>query len=219
MNETFEAEAFGTDFLAIMLVVYLIAIILGLAQYILFSLGLYDTARKRGIANAWAAWIPLIGHWVLGAVVDHYAAQRGGKRRWGKVMLSICIVIVAAYLLFFGVMIVGGMTMALLLEYSDGQAIAVGAIICMVISYVALIVACIAYMPCYAVCLYKVYEEIVPDKAVKYLLLSYLVPLAVGICMMRCSRVPVEAFPVGIEAPGAGEFVPQDPFTQSNTEE
>lgn len=203
----------------VIMVVYLAALGLGLAQYITFSLGLYDMARKRGIRYAWTAWLPLVGHWMLGAVVDHFAAQRGGKRRWGKVMLSICVIIVAAYMLFFGVMFVAGLTTALL-EYSDGQALATGVIIGMVIGYVALIVACIAYMPCYAVCVYKIYEELMPEKAVKYLLLSFLVPLAVGICMLRCGRLPVEEFPVGIEAPRAEDgFVPQDPFVQNNTEE
>lgn len=214
MNGTFDAEAVGMDFLVIMVIVYLIVLGLALAQYIMFSIGLYDTARKRGIAGAWTVWIPLAGHWVLGTVVDHHAAQRGGKRRWGKVMLTICLTIVASYVLFFATMIIGGFTTALMYEETGGQAVAVGWFVCMVIAYVVLLLACMVYLPCHAVCLYKVYEEIVPDKAVKYLLLSYLVPLAIGVCMLRCGRMPVELTgPVGIEAPRDGDgFIPQDPF-------
>ena len=219
MNGNFDMETFGVIMAAVMMIIYLAAIGLSLAQYITFALGLYDTACKRGIPHAWTAWLPLVGHWMLGAVVDHFAERRGGKRRWGKVMLVICIAVAAGYVLLIGVSVSVGVVAALAME-DVFEFASIGWTVGMIAAYTVLIVACIAYAPCYAVCLYKIYEELVPEKAVKYLLLSFLVPLAVGICMLRCGRVPVEAASVGIEAPRAEDgFVPQDPFAQNNTEE
>ena len=39
-----------------------------LVGWILSSVGLYKVAKRRGIRNAWLAWIPIGSEWVLGSV-------------------------------------------------------------------------------------------------------------------------------------------------------
>ena len=87
-------------------------------------------------------------------------------------------------------------------------------------AYIPMLVGVMVYLPCYYVCIYKVFEETAPEKAVKYLLLSVLVPLAFGICLMNCARRPVAAAQEVPAIPGdVGDgFVPQDPFAQKETE-
>ena len=216
MDGNFNADAIGVGVMIALLIVYLAAVILAIVQYVLYALGLYDTARKRQIPHAWLAWVPLIGNWVLGAVVDYHSARRGQPRRWRTVMLWICIAIVAGYVALMVVFVTSAWTMGTV-EHMD-EMVGIGFMLTILPPYLLLIGACVTYTFCHAVCLYKVYEEILPEKAVKYLLLSCLVPLAIGICMRRCAKVPVEPVQAAEPAtpalqPGEG-FVPQDPFAK-----
>ena len=216
MDGNFNADAIGVGVMIALLIVYLAAVILAIVQYVLYTLGLYDTARKRQIPHAWLAWVPLIGNWVLGAVVDYHSARRGQPRRWRTVMLWICIAIVAGYVALMVVFVTSAWTMGTV-EHMD-EMVGIGFMLTILPPYLLLIGACVTYTFCHAVCLYKVYEEILPEKAVKYLLLSCLVPLAIGICMRRCAKVPVEPVQAAEPAtpalqPGEG-FVPQDPFAK-----
>ena len=54
------------------------------------------------------------------------------------------------------------------------------------ILFAASLAAAVAYIICQYICLFKIFESTVPEKAVKYLLLSILVPLAYPICLMKC---------------------------------
>ena len=67
--------------------------ILGIAAYILRSIGLYSIAKRRGIANPWLAWIPVAWVWVLGSISDQFRyvtkAQVKSKR---KVLLITSII-------------------------------------------------------------------------------------------------------------------------------
>lgn len=218
MDGNFNADAIGVGVMIALLIVYLAVVILVIVQYVLYALGLYDTARKRQIPHAWLAWVPLIGNWVLGAVVDYHSARRGQPRRWRTVMLWICIIIAASYVLMMVAMLSGAVVMGTMEHVETGAGF--GYMLVILPLYLLLIGACVTYTFCHAVCLYKVYEEILPEKAVKYLLLSCLVPLAIGICMRRCAKVPVEPVQAAEPAtpalqPGEG-FVPQDPFAKED---
>ena len=45
-------------FVGIALIVGLIALIIGIVSYVLTASGMYAIAKRRGINNAWMAWIP-----------------------------------------------------------------------------------------------------------------------------------------------------------------
>lgn len=196
-------------------IVWLLVAGLGVATYVMRGIGLYDLGRKRGVRGAWLAWVPGLWIWSVGAVVDYHAAQRGLKRRWRWLLLGAFALIVVGYVLLLVVAVV---SMAGAAEATEEMMMAMmGGIFA---AYIPMVVGIMAYMPCYYVCIYKVFEETAPEKAVKYLLLSVLVPLAFGICLMNCSRRPVAAVPEVPAIPGdVGDgFTPQDPFADEKRE-
>ena len=47
-----------------------IATIIGIIAYVMFSLGLMTLAKNKGIANAGLAWIPIANLYILGKIVE-----------------------------------------------------------------------------------------------------------------------------------------------------
>ena len=43
-----------------------------IAAYVLTSLALYAIAERRGLKNAWMAWLPVLNLWILGSISDQY---------------------------------------------------------------------------------------------------------------------------------------------------
>lgn len=192
-------------------IVWLLIVGLSIATYVMRGIGLYDLSRKRGVRGAWLVWVPGLWVWSMGAVVDYHAAQRGIKRRWRWLLLGVLALSVVGYVLLLVVTVV---SMAGAAEATEEMLVAMmGGIFA---AYIPMFVGIMAYLPCYYVCIYKVFEETAPEKAVKYLLLSVLVPLAFGICLMNCSRRPVAAAPEVPAIPDnvGDDFVPQDPFAK-----
>ena len=66
--------------IAIVLVAYLLTFGLGITVYILYSLGIYTIAQRRGIKHPWMAWLPVANMWVLGSIADQYRYVSHGQR-------------------------------------------------------------------------------------------------------------------------------------------
>lgn len=58
----------------------LILNLISIASYVLYALGLYTIARRRGIRNAWLAWVPVASVWILGSIADDYCSRHTGSR-------------------------------------------------------------------------------------------------------------------------------------------
>ena len=218
MGNEIYGEAWVAGIGIVVMIVWLLVAGLGIATYVMRGIGLYDLGRKREVRGAWLAWVPGLWVWTMGAVVDYHAAQRGIKRRWRWLLLGVYGLIAAGYVLMLVVAVVTGLSVAGKAEPSEEMMLAMmGGIFA---AYIPMLVGVMVYLPCYYVCIYKVFEETAPEKAVKYLLLSVLVPLAFGICLMNCARRPVAAAQEVPAIPGdVGDgFVPQDPFAQKETE-
>ncbi len=69
----------------------LFSVIFSVAMYALLAFGLQTIAKRRGIALAWLAWVPVVSVWVLGAIVDDYRA-RLGKRSNMRLLLTVLVV-------------------------------------------------------------------------------------------------------------------------------
>lgn len=66
--------------------------LLGIAAYVLLSLGLYSIAKRRGIHNPWMAWVPVLNAWILGSIADQYRYVTKGQvcnRRKALIVLEI----------------------------------------------------------------------------------------------------------------------------------
>ena len=59
---------------------------MGIALYVLRSLGVYAIAKRRGLKHAWFAWVPVVDAYLLGCVSDQYRyvvkGQDKSKRKW-----------------------------------------------------------------------------------------------------------------------------------------
>ena len=43
---------------------------IGIGAYVLWSLGVYTIAKRRGIRKPWLSWIPVGNLWILGSISD-----------------------------------------------------------------------------------------------------------------------------------------------------
>ena len=74
-------------------------LVIRLALFIFRSVSLYKIARRRGIRNAWLAWVPVGSDWVLGNVADQYQYVVKGKirnRRLPLLLLTLAVLVLQA---------------------------------------------------------------------------------------------------------------------------
>ncbi len=184
---------------AIMLVViiYLIMLAWLVVKYILRSLSVYTVAKRRGIQNPGLAWVPMIWVWTLGGICDQYDATRGIQRKWRVSLLILTTIGFAAFFIGYILMIVQLAKLAIsqqsyvysfryVYEYAIPEEF-IGALAGEVVVMILGAIAAAASTVCQWICLFKFYESCRPKDALKYLLVSVLVPLGQPICMM-CSR-------------------------------
>ena len=88
------AEIMGTVFLGVFAVIG----VFGLVMYILRSLALHTIANRRGLKNAWLAWVPVGQEWIIGSVSDQYQYLTKGKiqnRRKILLVLQLAAVLIS----------------------------------------------------------------------------------------------------------------------------
>ncbi len=185
----------------VMFIVYFLSIGISLATYIMTSLSFYTISKKRNIKNPWLAWIPVASSWNIGTITDDIDYDRGIKRKWRALLLTLILITIAAAIVFTVIMI--GMVIAIAasgamyegdIEASGFGGVFMGFFVALYIGTFILAIASMLYEFIYCICLYKIYEAIVPKKAVKYLLLSFLIPLAHPILLLITSKACPEKF-------------------------
>ena len=89
---------------------------LGIAMYVLTSLGLYTIAKRRSIHKAWLAWVPLVNCWLIGCISDQYRyvvkGQVKSKRKSLLVLTIVQMVLAMAFTAALTVTIVSGVNSA-----------------------------------------------------------------------------------------------------------
>ena len=131
---------------AVLVLVILMAIAATAAVYVLQALSLQTMAKRRGIANAWLAWVPVGSSWLLGAIADDINLRQGKKTSYAIVLLVVTAACMGAGFSLFLIPFLG--------LFSGLFSIAV-----LVVYYIAL---------------YEIYRDYTPRNAVLYLVLSIL---------------------------------------------
>lgn len=167
--------------IAIIVAVYGSIFVVGILNYILSSIGLYKIAKRRGLSNPWLAWIPVTSFWIIGGIAGEYDDKRGIGRSWKKALLASMLVVIVSLVLMIVMAVV---MVAFAASASGGAAIAV--LVLMIALYAAVIVAALAYSVCMFISLFKIYESTYTEKALKYMIISLIVPLGQGICLFCC---------------------------------
>lgn len=185
-------EAVAIGVLLVLIFVYLILMGFLILNYVLQSLSLHTLARRRGIANPWLAWIPFGDSWIIGALARDYDKQKGISRRWDKILLILSIVGIATffvvYIAFFVYLIIN-MASLESAGVTYGEDIAFELLGGILVFYVLLIASAVVMSAVTAltyICLFKIFESTVPEKAIKHFLIYLLVPFAAPFCLFAC---------------------------------
>lgn len=198
----------------ILVIVYLVFSALAFASYILTSLSLYTIGSRRLIKNSWLSWLPIGKEYILGKIAEEYDAKNGINRKWGKIMLTLSLIgklgLVAFFVVYivFVIMVIGIETANLGMEafmLSSG----IGMALLFIVVYIAAIICLTALQFLTYICYFKLFESTVTEKAVKYLLISLLVPFGMPICLYRAKDKGYMNIP---------QFL-QQPVTVANTEQ
>ena len=140
------------------------------AAYILTAMALYTISRRRGLTNAWLAWIPVANVWLLGSLSDQYQyvvkGQDKTKRKW-LLILNILKAVLLTMIMILAVVAAGSLFANQLSEIMGLVVALLGLVLPLCAVTIALCV--IRYMA-----LFDIYRSVDPGNAVLYLVLSIL---------------------------------------------
>lgn len=190
--------------LLFLIILYGALFLFSIADYVLSSLGLYGIAKKRDISLAGLAWLPIGNLWVLGSIIDSYEEYKKDHfKKWHILLPVLSAVVIVAYVLIyvlyfvmyfamFGTMVAEA-NVEELPEAAMGTFIIFMIIILLLVVVLSLIM--VAMQALNSIAIYKTFESIAPKKAIKYLILSLILPLAEGICMLKCKKIMPQRTP------------------------
>lgn len=191
MLYTVDEEKTAILITCIVLVIYLFALGIGLANYIMRSLALYRIASRRQVPNPWLSWVPVASSWLIGNIADDYDERNGIKRKWRVVLLTLSIISIGGIVIGYIGLVIWALRITMESSLSRVPEDITGMITSVIVVYIFIIIAAVVAMAksfCEVICTYKIFESTVPEKSVKYLLLYLLVPLAGSICLLKCKE-------------------------------
>ena len=188
-------------FLGIYLVILGVVLVCCLVGWILRSMSLHSIAKRRGIRNAWLAWIPIGSEWVLGSVADQYQHLVQGKitsRRKILMLLTVATGVVAvAY-------IAAAAVIGIQIEVEGRMDINP---LVMIIPYLLLLGTVISRLVFYHMSNYDLYRSCRPNGATAFLVLGIIFAVCEPFFYLACRKkdlgmvVPQPAMPVYTELP------------------
>ena len=199
-------EEFMIIFMVVFLGILAVVLLFALAFWIIRSLSLMSLAKRRGIRNAWLAWIPIGSHWILGSVADQYQHLVQGKitsRR--KIMLILGAVSAVLYTVVYGFSF--AQVFAAMGVLSEEQA-ATAAVVSAIPSLLGSVVG-IVTMVFHHICNYDLYRSCNPKNAVVFLVLGIIFPVCEPFFYLACRKkdlgmvVPQPEMPAYTELPKA----------------
>ena len=191
-------------FLGIFLMVLGVVLVCCLVGWILRSMSLYSIAKRRGIRNAWLAWIPVGSNWILGSVADQYQHLVQGKitsRR--KIMLILSAVSAVLYTVVYGLAFAQIFAELSMLR---GEQALTAAAISSIPSLLGTVVG-IVTLVFYHICNYDLYRSCRPNAATAFLVLGIIFPVCEPFFYLACRKkdlgmvVPQPEMPAYTELP------------------
>ena len=93
-NTIYLNDAIASVVVGIVAATAVCALAIGIALFVFRAISIYKIARRRGISNAWLAWVPVCSEWILGSVADQYQYVVKGRvknRRLPLFLLSVIL--------------------------------------------------------------------------------------------------------------------------------
>lgn len=190
----------AVEMILFLVLLYLIILGVGLVAYVLQSLGLQTIAKRRQINNPWLAWFPFGNYWIIGSIADDYDSKSGKNYKWRKLLLTLSLVSVGAFIVVYIALFVFIFSMIAISEasgYSEEFPVgAIGPFVAIYIILILVIMGMAALQFCSYICYFKLFESTVENKALKYFLISLLVPFGMPICLFLSRNKGYENQPV-----------------------
>ena len=168
--------------MAVLLGVLGVVLVFSLIFWIISALSLQSIARRRGIRNAWLAWVPIGNEWILGSIADQYQHLIQGRitaRR--KLLLWLNVGYVALIVANSLVQV-----MTELAAHTDEQLLIWG-LASTAISLARLAVS-ITTLVFYHMSNYDLYRSCNPKNAVTFLVLGIIFPVAQPFFYLSCRK-------------------------------
>lgn len=169
-------------------------IFLSIISYVLYSLGMDNISRRRGLAHPWLSWVPFLSCFQLGTIADHYKltrVERQGIMRWallvfgfinaavitGAIVLLISIAVEAVLgIATFGLLFLDEVYVNVFRENFEQ----------FVLTITCLPLLCLPYWIVKLVAQYQLFKSCRPDLALVFLLLSIFLPFVTPVLIMVC---------------------------------
>lgn len=182
MPDVVGAGALGVLF-AVYFFVMFVSSAVSIVSYVLFSLGLYTIAGRRGIRHSWLAWVPVGCLWILGSISDQYQyIAKGRIKNRRKLLLGLSIGMVVAYIALVVALVIG-----LIIAEGMGGGMAAG-ILLLVLGVLLIAAMAIAITVYQFVCLNDLYNSCNPGNSVLFLVLSILVTVTMPFFVFACRK-------------------------------
>ena len=184
----------------------------GLALYVFRALSLYKIARRRGISNAWLAWVPVCSEWILGSVADQYQYVVKGRIKNRRLPLFLLGVIQLGLRIVSAALSASALTYMLRFVLSGAGYPDVGQWVLLSVVSVAQTGVTIAYLLIFSFVLYDVYTSCTNRNNVLFLVLSLIFRVLEPVFFFVC-RNKEEGMP-----PRRDEPAFEEPETVEETE-
>lgn len=174
--------------------------LISIATFVFMALGMYTIAKRRGIRNAWLAWIPFGNTWLLGCISDQYRyVAKGQEKSKRKVMLGLEIAVSALSLITVVLCVISLIQMFSMMDSNMGAMgdnvdidsaymaevfvpLMGGVILCFVMLGLAIALMVLHYMA-----LYDLFASCNPSNSTLFLVLSLLLGgIVQSICVFAC---------------------------------
>ncbi|MBQ7230775.1 MAG: hypothetical protein IJX04_07765 [Oscillospiraceae bacterium] len=167
-------------FLGIYLVILGVVLVCCLVGWVLRSMSLHSIAKRRGIRNAWMAWIPIGSEWVLGSVADQYQHLVKGKitsRR--KILMLLTVATGVAAVAYIAAAAVIGIQIEV-----EGRT-DINPLV-MIIPYLLVMGTVVSRLVFYHICNYDLYRSCRPNGATAFLVLGIIFPVCEPFFYLSC---------------------------------
>ena len=166
-----------------------VSAVIGIAIYLLESIGVYKMAKSAEIKNPWLAFIPVANDWVFGTLAEKYKKKNGTKSaRFGIILpvLEGIVLIEAIALTIFTVISIKEITGYALDAVNTSAEMAPEqfmSLIPVIILYFALMAVAFAYAVVFFIALWRVYSSFDKSNATLYIVLSVIFTISVPIIL------------------------------------
>lgn len=167
-------------FLAIFIGTFTISLLIGLALYLLESIGVYKMAKSAEIKNPWLSFVPVGRNWVFGTLAEKYKKKNGTKSaRFGIILtvLSVIELVCSAVMLVFMIIVTKNildMAYGAVENSTEVTPEQLAALIPIIIIYFVLIAVSMAYLIVTYIAMWRIYASFDKANATLYIVLSVL---------------------------------------------